>query len=385
MFHCEGEVAVASVAREFGMMYALSSFSTSTFDEIAAAHGGSSQPPAGRFSPEVSHPPRRPPRAFQLYVWRDRAFVREILARARAAGFEALILTADISWFGNREADLRTGFTVPPDYSWRQCAGAAAAPAWTWDWLTHPPYSYALVDQDVSADSIAAYVNAQIEPAFDWEDAAWLCSEWGGPVALKGVVRPDDAKRAVQAGFSTVWVSNHGGRQLETAVPPIDVLPSIRNVVGPDTQLILDGGVRRGVDIAKALALGADGVAIGKPYLYGLAAGGRVGVHKACSGKRTCMPPAVVRCPSSVPHDPCPSLCLPFSVADVPLMVGAQVLTMLLSGFRALRSICVSPLTSLFPSPGRRGRASVASLPIHGMGSSANAYTTSSPPVPSNS
>jgi len=146
--------------------------------------------------------------------------------------------------------------------------------------LTSKPYSYALVDQDVTADSIAAYVNSQIEPAFDWKDAEWLCAEWGGHVALKGVVRPDDAVRAAKTGFSTVWVSNHGGRQLETAVPPIDVIESIREAVGPSTQLILDGGVRRGVDIAKALALGADGVAIGRPYLYGLAAGGRAGVHK---------------------------------------------------------------------------------------------------------
>ena len=131
------------------------------------------------------------------------------------------------------------------------------------------------------ADSLAAFVNSQINPAFNWDDAEWLMKEWNGPAAIKGVVRPDDAKRAVQVGFSTMWVSNHGARQLETSPATIDVLPSIREAVGPNVEIILDGGVQRGTDIAKALALGADSVGCGKPYLYGLAAGGTEGVIKA--------------------------------------------------------------------------------------------------------
>jgi len=133
----------------------------------------------------------------------------------------------------------------------------------------------------VPADSLASFVNSQINPAFNWQDAEWLIGEWGGPTAIKGVCRPDDAKKAVETGFSTMWVSNHGARQLETSPATIDVLPSIREAVGPDVEIIMDGGVQRGTDIAKALALGADSVGVGKPYLYGLTAGGSEGVIKA--------------------------------------------------------------------------------------------------------
>merc|ERR1712125_112768 len=133
----------------------------------------------------------------------------------------------------------------------------------------------------MGADSLAAFVNSQIAPEFDWNDAEWLLGEWNGPAAPKGVCRPDDAVRELEVGFTSIWVSNHGARQLETSPATIDVLPSIRNAVGPDVEIILDGGVQRGTDIAKALALGADSVGVGKPYLYGLAAGGTEGVIKA--------------------------------------------------------------------------------------------------------
>jgi isopentenyl diphosphate isomerase/L-lactate dehydrogenase-like FMN-dependent dehydrogenase len=133
----------------------------------------------------------------------------------------------------------------------------------------------------VPADSLAAFVNSQLSPEFGWSDAEWLLGEWNGPAAIKGVVRPEDAKKAVETGFSTIWVSNHGARQLETSPATIDVLPSIREAVGPDVEVILDGGVQRGTDICKAIALGADAVGVGKPYLWGLAAGGYDGVNKA--------------------------------------------------------------------------------------------------------
>lgn len=128
---------------------------------------------------------------------------------------------------------------------------------------------------------MAAFVNSQIAAEFDWKDAEWLLGEWNMPSAVKGVCRPDDAVRAVETGFTTMWVSNHGARQLETSPATIDVLPSIREAVGPNVEIILDGGVQRGTDICKALALGADAVGVGKPYLYGLAAGGTEGVIKA--------------------------------------------------------------------------------------------------------
>jgi len=163
----------------------------------------------------------------------------------------------------------------------QQIGGALSKPAWTWDLLSNEEYKYALLNDDVAAESLAKFVGEQLDPAFSWQDAEWLCSEWDGPVAIKGVCRPETAVRALDVGFETIWVSNHGGRQLDGSPATIDVLPSIREAVGKDVEIILDGGVQRGTDICKALALGADSVGFGKPYLYGLGAGGAKGVIKA--------------------------------------------------------------------------------------------------------
>ena len=185
---------------------------------------------------------------------------------------------------GNRERDTRTGFTVPPTYSMRQCIDAVKAPAWTYDFMSRVPYGYkAVPDADFPAESLVDFIAAQMKPEFDWKDAEWLCQEWGdvGPVALKGVASAKDATRALETGFDTIWVSNHGGRQLEDSIATFDVLPEVREAVGDDIEVILDGGVRRGLDIVKALARGADSVAIGRAYLFGLAAGGFDGVDKA--------------------------------------------------------------------------------------------------------
>lgn len=261
MFHHEGETAAAKAAEHHGSLYGLSSLATTGIAEIGKICKG--------------------PKVFQLYVWKDRELVKEVLAKAKEGGFDALALTVDFTWYGNRERDIRNDFSIPPKYSVAQAIEAIRKPAWTYDFLSHEPYTYACINTDVPADSLAAFVNSQIAPEFDWHDAEWLLGEWGGPTAIKGVVRPDDAVKAVETGFSTIWVSNHGARQLETSPATIDVLPSIREAVGPDVEIILDGGVQRGTDIVKALALGADTVGVGKPYLYGLAAGGTDGVIKA--------------------------------------------------------------------------------------------------------
>ena len=239
----------------------MSSLATTGITEIGQIHNG--------------------PKVFQLYVWKDRELVKEVISKAKEGGFGALALTVDFTWYGNRERDIRNDFSIPPKYSVAQMVEAIRKPAWTYDFLSHEPYTYACINTDVPADSLAAFVNSQLSPEFSWSDAEWLLGEWNGPAAPKGVVRPDDAKRAVEIGFSTIWVSNHGARQLETSPATIDVLPSIRDAVGPDVEIILDGGVQRGTDIAKALALGADAVGVGKPYLWGLAAGGVDGVCKA--------------------------------------------------------------------------------------------------------
>jgi L-lactate dehydrogenase (cytochrome) len=243
MFHYKGEEAAAQAAQHHGALYALSSLSTTGITEIAEIHKG--------------------PKVFQLYVWKDRQLVGDVLQQAKEAGFTALALTVDVSWMGNRERDPRNGFSVPPNYTVRQMVEAAKKPAWTFDFLSHEPYTYACFNKDIPAESMASFINSQLTPDFSWSDAEWLLGEWNGPAALKGVVRPDDAVRAVGLGFSTIWVSNHGGRQLETAPATIDVLPSIRNAVGPNVEILLDGGIQRGTDIAKAIALGADGVGVG--------------------------------------------------------------------------------------------------------------------------
>ena len=261
MFHHEGEAAAAKAAEHFGTLYGLSSLATTGISEISKIHSG--------------------PKVFQLYVWKDRELVKDVIAKAKEGGFNALALTVDFTWYGNRERDIRNDFSIPPKYNLKQTIEAIKKPAWTWDFLTHEPYSYACINTDVPADSLAAFVNSQIAPEFSWSDAEWLLGEWNGPAAPKGVVRPDDAKRAVEIGFSTIWISNHGARQLDTSPATISVLPSIREAVGPDVEIILDGGVQRGTDIAKALALGADSVGVGKPFLWGLAAGGSAGVIKA--------------------------------------------------------------------------------------------------------
>lgn len=267
MFHADGEVATARAAKKHGLHMALSQLTTSTFEEVREAH------------PEGA-------KTLQLYVWRDRVLLKEVLDRAKEVGFTGLALTADFSWVGNRERETRTGFTVPPSYSMRQTIDALKSPAWTYDYMSRVPYGYkAVPDAEFAAESLVDFIASQMKPEFDWKDAEWLCSEWGdvGPVALKGVARGSDAARAVQSGFDTIWVSNHGGRQLEDSVATFDVLPEVRACVGPDVEVILDGGVRRGLDIVKALARGADSVAIGRAYLFGLAAGGEAGVDKALS------------------------------------------------------------------------------------------------------
>ena len=261
MFHHEGEAAVAAAAAAHDTLFCLSALATTSVEEVAAHHPG--------------------PKLMQFYLWKDRALVRDVVQRAKESGYAAIALTADTAWFGNRERDLRNGFSVPVNYTARQVWQALNAPSWSLDFLSHEPYAYAVVANDRPAEEISSYFSNMMSKDYSWADAEWLLSEWGGPAALKGVVRADDAVRARDAGFSTIWISNHGGRQLETSPAPLDVLPAIRAALGPEAEIVIDGGIQRGTDIAKALALGANGVGLGKAYLYGLAAGGAPGVRKA--------------------------------------------------------------------------------------------------------
>ena len=267
MFHREGEAAAARVCSENSTLFCLSALGTTSVHEISAIHSG--------------------PKVLQLYLWKDRDLMRDVLQRAREAGFTGIALTGDTAWFGKRERDPRNGFTMPPTYSPQQIWQAVNAPAWSLDFISHPPMKFEVAYGDKPAEALAEYFNSKMSKDYSWKDAEWLLGEWGGHAALKGVCRPDDAATAVSLGFNAVWVSNHGGRQLETSPPTIDLLPSVREAVGATVPIIVDGGIMRGTDVAKALALGADYVGVGRAYLYGLAAGGTPGVRKAVDVLRT--------------------------------------------------------------------------------------------------
>jgi L-lactate dehydrogenase (cytochrome) len=261
LFHTAGERAVARAASAAGLIYCLSTLSSVSIEEVARIVPG--------------------PKWFQCYVWKDRSLVRDMLKRAREAGFSALILTVDLPVHGNRMRDTRNGFTIPPKIGARQIWDALRHPAWTWDYLLGEPIRYANLAESTAAMSLTQFVAQQLNAGFNWADAEWLLGEWNGPAVIKGIVRADDAKRAVAAGFNAIMVSNHGGRQLDDAPAPIDVLEDVVCATGGGADVILDGGVRRGTDVLKALALGARAVSFARPYLYGLAAGGEAGVERA--------------------------------------------------------------------------------------------------------
>lgn len=262
LFHPRGgEIAVARAAHAAGVPYACSTLASTNVEDIAAACPG--------------------PKWFQVYVWKDRGLVKEMLARAKAAGFSAIILTVDVPVAGNRERDPANDFTIPPKVTWRTAAQALAAPEYLIDVMTTPTISPANFAHMRIEGGLVDFINAQFDRSVTWDDARWLREAWDGKFAIKGVATPEDAQRAIGIGADAVWVSNHGGRQLDTAPATIDTLPAIAEAVARKVEIILDGGVRRGSDIVKALALGANAVALGRAYLYGLAAGGERGVARA--------------------------------------------------------------------------------------------------------
>jgi L-lactate dehydrogenase (cytochrome) len=263
LFHTDGELGPAKAAEAVGTVYCLSTLSSRSIEEIGAATTG--------------------PKWFQLYVWKDRVLVKEMLARAKAAGYTALILTVDFPITGNRERDPRNGFTIPPKLGPKQVWHAMQAPLWSLDYVTKPNVKYANLSEDTSAVSLNEFVAKQLSADFSWDDAEWLLGEWGGPAMIKGVARPDDAIRAVKTGFSAISLSNHGGRQLDSSPAPVHCVQEVRHAIGHDANVVVDGGVRRGTDVLKAVALGADAVSFARPYLYGLAAFGVKGAVQAVS------------------------------------------------------------------------------------------------------
>lgn len=266
MFHPEAELAVARAAVEQGIPYCLSTLGTTTIEEFA------------RVLPT--------PKLFQIYIFKDRGLTAEFVTRARVSGYDGLVLTVDTVVAGNRERDRVNGFSLPPRLSARSMLSFALHPGWSLPVLFGRKFDFVNVSHRggsvaSGSTSLFQYLGSQFDRSLVWKDLEWLATMWNGPLAVKGVMTPADASHAADCGATTVMISNHGGRQLDEAPAPVDQIAPIADAVGGRMQIICDGGIRRGSHIVKALALGADACAIGRPYLYGLAAGGQPGVARA--------------------------------------------------------------------------------------------------------
>jgi L-lactate dehydrogenase (cytochrome) len=266
LFWPNGEIAAARAAARFGTIFSLSTVSVASLEEVAASGTG-----AGLW--------------YQLYIFRDRGLTRSMVERALAAGYQALCVTIDVQVAGARERDVRNGFTVPPRITLANLADAVRHVGFLREVLMGPPITFRNVSRHATsrteAVSVAGYVNQQFDPTLTWADIDWLRSIWPRPLLLKGIMTAADARLAVEHGVDGIVVSNHGGRQLDSLPATLDVLPEIADAVGGDLEILLDSGIRRGSDVAKALALGARACLIGRPYLYGLASAGRAGAELA--------------------------------------------------------------------------------------------------------
>lgn len=261
--HSQGELAVARAAERAGIPYSLSTMATRSIEEVAEVNDGQ--------------------KWFQVYMWRDRGLVKELVSRAAGAGYSTLMLTVDTVVLGRRERDVRRGYTLPPKLGLGTIIDGLVHPAWTWDFIRAEPITFAnLAGRDVgdgsTAVSLAEQVSSQFDPGLSWDDVGWLRSQWDGPLVLKGIQTTEDALIAVDLGVDGIAISNHGGRQLDSAPAIADLIEPVVDAVGDRADVICDGGVRRGADIVKAVALGAKACMAGRAYLYGLGAAGEAGV-----------------------------------------------------------------------------------------------------------
>ena len=259
-------LAVARSAERFGLPYTLSTLGTRSIEEVAGVSDG--------------------PKWFQVYVWKDRGLVKEMIGRAADSGYEAICITVDFATIGRRERDVRRGFTLPPKIGLDTIFDGIRHPKWTMDFVRSEPILFANVTGRGVADgtdaiALGPYVNEQLDPSLSWSDIEVFRDLWDGPIIIKGIQDVADAVIAADLGIEAVALSNHGGRQLDAAPAPFELIPEVADAVGDRCDILCDGGVRRGADVVKAVALGATAAMVGRAYLYGLGAGGERGVDKA--------------------------------------------------------------------------------------------------------
>lgn len=271
LFHHDGERAVARAAEKYGTLFGVSSLTTVSLAEIGALTGA--------------------PKLFQFYFHKDRGLNAAMIERAKVAGFDAMALTVDTITGGNRERDLHTGFTSPPRLTLKSLASFMAHPGWALNYFFREAFELAELKSHVQEGSnvsvsVGDYFSTMLDQSMNWQDAADLRDKWDGPFCLKGVMSVADARRAVEIGASAIMISNHGGRQLDGSRAPFDQVAEIADAVGGDIEIILDGGIRRGTHVLKALAAGATACSGGRMYLYALAAAGQKGVEKALQNMR---------------------------------------------------------------------------------------------------
>ena len=271
LFHHDGERAVAAAASKFGTMFGVSSLGTVSLEELRKAYDT--------------------PQVYQFYFHKDRALNRVMMQRAKDAGVDIMMLTVDSITGGNRERDLRSGFSIPFKLTFGGMLQFAIKPMWAINYLTHERFRMPQLDEHVDmsggAMSIGRYFTEMLDPSMNWDDVAEMVRAWNGQFCLKGVMSVEDAKRAVDIGCTGVVLSNHGGRQLDGSRAAFDQLAEIVDAVGDKIDVMMDGGVRRGTHVLKALSLGAKAVGVGRYYLFPLAAAGQAGVERALSLVRT--------------------------------------------------------------------------------------------------
>jgi len=266
LYHHEGDKASAKAAEKFGTFYSMSTMANNTIEEVSNISKG--------------------PKLFQLYVHKDQSITDDLIERCKSSGFDGMCLTVDTLVAGNREKDHRTGFTTPPKLTFQSLMSFATHPLWVFNYLTHAKFELANVSKKTDkgtniSKSVIEYINEQYDPAMNWKDAEYCAKKWNGPFALKGVMSVEDAKKAIDIGCTAIMISNHGGRQLDGSRSPFDQIKAISDAVGNKLEIILDGGVRRGTHVLKALSAGAKACSFGRMFLFALSAGGQKGVEKA--------------------------------------------------------------------------------------------------------